>query len=107
MAKKITPISRAVPGAERNRTRLKAPATATPAPTLPLTSIMTIWTTAGRMARVMAKLWVHLERNMLTSAVATPRTRETAVQIRKAERVIWVPIMELSMEKRLVSLKIW
>ncbi len=31
-------MSRAEPGAERNRTRLKAPATATPAPRLPLTS---------------------------------------------------------------------
>ena len=31
MARKMAPISRAVPGTERNRTRLKAPATATPA----------------------------------------------------------------------------
>lgn len=39
MATKMAEISRAVPGAERKRTKLKAPATATPVPTLPLTII--------------------------------------------------------------------
>ena len=58
MARKIIPISRALPGAERKRTRLNAPATATPAPIFPLTSIMTIWTTAGIIANVTTKLWV-------------------------------------------------
>ena len=52
MARKIAPISFAEPGAERNRTRLKAPATATPAPTLPLTIMITTQTVAGRSARV-------------------------------------------------------
>ena len=55
MARKITPISRAVPGTERKRTRLNAPATATPAPTLPLTSRMTICTIAGSTATVTEK----------------------------------------------------
>ena len=39
---KTAAISLAEPGAERKRTRLKAPATATPAPMLPLTSMMTV-----------------------------------------------------------------
>ena len=58
IARKMAAISRAVPGAERNRTRLKAPATAMPAPMLPLTSIMTACTTAGRIASVTARLWL-------------------------------------------------
>ena len=40
--KKIAAISRALPGTERNRTRLNAPATATPAPRFPFTNMMTI-----------------------------------------------------------------
>ena len=56
MARNSTPISRAVPGAERNRTRLNAPATATPVPILPLTSMITSCTTAGSSASVTAKL---------------------------------------------------
>ncbi len=51
-------ISRAVPGAERNRTRLNAPATATPVPTLPLTIMITTHTTAGSSASVVTKLFV-------------------------------------------------
>lgn len=47
MARKIIPISFAVPGAERKRTRLKAPITAIPAPMLPLTTWMITDTTAG------------------------------------------------------------
>ena len=58
MARKMVPISRAVPGTERKRTNEKAPATATPAPTLPLTIIITTHTTAGSMARVTTKLRV-------------------------------------------------
>ena len=55
--RKMKQISFADPAAERNRTRLKAPATATPVPILPLTIIMTTWTTVGRIARASAKLW--------------------------------------------------
>ena len=58
IARKIVPISFAVPGTERKRTRLNAPATATPAPILPLTIIITTQTTAGSMARVITKLLV-------------------------------------------------
>ena len=54
MARKMALISRPVPGAERNRTRLNVPATATPAPMLPLTSMMTTCTAAGSTARVRA-----------------------------------------------------
>ena len=40
-------MSRAEPGAERKRTKLNAPATATPAPRLPLTSRITSCTKKG------------------------------------------------------------
>ena len=73
MARKMAPISRAVPGTERNRTRLKAPATATPAPMLPLTSRITICTIAGRMASVTAKPRLHRWRYIHTSAVSRPK----------------------------------
>ena len=56
MATKIFEISRAVPGTERKRTRLKAPAVATPVSTFPLIIIMTTQTTAGSRARVTARL---------------------------------------------------
>ena len=51
-------ISFAVPGTLRKRTKLKAPATATPVPTLPLTIMITTHTTAGSRARVNTKLFV-------------------------------------------------
>ena len=54
------PISFAVPGALRKRTRLNAPATATPAPMLPLTIMMITCTMAGSIARVSTKLWEYL-----------------------------------------------
>ena len=49
-------ISRAEPGAERKRTSEKVPATATPAPMLPLTIRITTLTMAGSVARVTEKL---------------------------------------------------
>ena len=55
MAKKMALISRALPGTERNRTRLNAPTTATPVPRFPLTSRMTICTMAGSSASVTTK----------------------------------------------------
>ena len=58
MARNSMVISLAVPGAERKRTRLKAPATATPVPTLPFTIMMTTQTTVGSSARVTIKLLV-------------------------------------------------
>ena len=71
-------------------------AAATPTPTLPLTSMITSCTTAGRIAAVMAKLCVQRERYIATPAVASPSTRDTAVQIRKPESVSVEPRMELS-----------
>ena len=56
MARNSVAISRAVPGTERKRTREKAPATATPAPTFPLTIMITTQTTAGSSASVTRKL---------------------------------------------------
>ena len=53
-------ISFAEPGVERKRTRLNAPATATPVPIFPLTIIITAQTTAGRMHIVIKKLFVYL-----------------------------------------------
>ena len=102
MARNSTPISRAVPGAERKRTRLKAPATATPAPMLPLTSMMTTCTTAGRIASVTAKLWVERARKRATSARATPNTSDTAVQIKNEVSVSSVSKIELSTAKFLL-----
>lgn len=58
MARNSAPISRAVPGTERKRTRLNVPATATPAPMLPLTIMITTHTTAGSIASVTRKLRV-------------------------------------------------
>ena len=52
-------ISLAEPGAERKRTSEKVPATATPAPMLPLTIRMMTLTTAGSIASVTAKLRVQ------------------------------------------------
>ena len=60
IARKIAPISFAVPGTERNLTRPKVPATATPAPTFPFTRSITILTTAGSIASVITKLCVYL-----------------------------------------------
>lgn len=60
IAKKILPISRALPGTERKRTRLKAPRTAMPVPRLPLTSIITICTIAGSNASVITKFLVYV-----------------------------------------------
>ena len=55
IAMKRDPISVAVPGAERKRTRLNAPATATPAPMFPFTAMMTTHTIVGRIASVPMK----------------------------------------------------
>ena len=57
MERKMRLISRALPEAERKRTSPKAPATATPVPMLPLTSMMMTCTTAGSIASASAKLW--------------------------------------------------
>jgi hypothetical protein len=53
IARKIVEISFAVPGTERKRTKLKAPATAIPAPSCPFTMMITTLTMAGRSEIVM------------------------------------------------------
>ena len=58
MARKTKLMSLPEPGTLLKRTRLKAPATATPAPMLPLTMAMTTHTMAGSRASVVAKLRV-------------------------------------------------
>ena len=62
IAAKIMQISFAVPAAERNLTSENAPATATPAPILPLTSIITTATVMGNRAVVIKKLLLDCER---------------------------------------------
>jgi hypothetical protein len=51
--------SLAFPGTERKRTRLNAPAVATPAPILPLVSMMMICTVAGIKTSVTARLLLY------------------------------------------------
>ena len=62
IAMKMMQISFALPCAERNRTREKAPAIATPAPMFPLTSMITIATVRGRNATAIVKLLEEVER---------------------------------------------
>ena len=84
----MAPISRAEPGAERKRTRLKAPATATPAPTLPLTIIMTTHTTAGRVARVTAKPVLGRVRHSIMAHRTRPMTRDAPTHKRNCSGAI-------------------
>ena len=93
MARNSMVISRAVPGAERKRTRLNAPATATPAPTLPLTIMMTTQTTAGRSASVRIKLLVNRERYMYVNARIRPISREQPIQSRKSGMLMTAVIL--------------
>ena len=58
MARNTLPMSFALPGMERKRTRLNTPITAMPAPRLPFTSVMTICTMSGRSASVPTKFFV-------------------------------------------------
>ena len=55
MARNTLPMSLALPGIERKRTRLNTPMTAMPTPRLPFTSVMTIWTMSGSRASVTTK----------------------------------------------------
>lgn len=60
MARKTLPMSFALPGMLRNRTRLNTPMTAMPAPRLPLTRVITICTMSGSSARVTTKFFEYL-----------------------------------------------
>ena len=55
-------------------------------------------TTAGKIASVTAKLCVVRERYMETSAVPTPSSSDTAVQMRNETSVNSLPKIELSTE---------
>lgn len=81
-------ISLAVPCALRKRTRAKVPATASPAPMLPLTIMMTIVTAAGSSASASVNELLWRLRKEKTSAVSTPRTIAVAMQARKEKSVI-------------------
>ena len=72
MARNTARISRAVPGAERKRTSENVPATATPAPMLPLTISITTHTMPGSSASVTAKLLVQSPQREYTSAMMSP-----------------------------------
>lgn len=84
IAKNRMPISFAVPGTERNLTRLNAPATATPVPTLPLTIMMTTHTTAGRRANVTTKLLVYLVLYMYIAENISPIISEHPIHNKKS-----------------------
>ena len=97
------PISFAVPGIERKRTRLKAPATATPVPTLPLTIMMTTHTTAGSSASVTAKFFVQRVRYIYIPVKANPITSEQPTHSRKSPREITVVAEESNIPLNIVS----
>ena len=64
MAMKTAPMSFAVPGIERKRTRLNTPMTAMPAPRFPLTRVMTTCTMRGSSAKVTTKFLEYSCLNM-------------------------------------------
>ena len=73
-------MSMALPGTERNLTKLNAPITATPVPMFPFTSIITTCTITGRSARVIIKLFVFFCLKLNANAIIRPSTNEAAVQ---------------------------
>ena len=84
MAVKTAAISLALPGADRKRTREKVPATATPAPMLPLTIMITVLTTAGSRASAAAKLRVQRFFLAYTKASSAPRASAEDVRSRNS-----------------------
>ena len=74
MTRKIADISLAFPAAERKRTSEKAPATAMPVPTLPLTIMITVVTMIGSTTREIRKLRVALLSRLSESAVIAPHS---------------------------------
>ena len=80
MLRKMRAISLALPEAERKRTRLKAPAVATPAPTLPFTIMMVTQESTGSAPRVVRKLWENRDLREAVKAMSPPMSRATARQ---------------------------
>ena len=103
IAMKISAISFAVPGAERNRTRLNAPAVATPAPMLPFTIMMVTHTSAGSAASVARKLWERPERREAVSAMPAPIASATATHSRKSVTEMTVMAEESKSPLNIVS----
>ena len=64
IAKNTLPISLALPGMLRKRTKLNTPITAMPAPKFPFTSVITICTISGKSASVSTKFREYLWRNI-------------------------------------------
>ena len=79
MAKKMNPMSQALPVALLKRIRPKAPSTTRPVPRLPLTSMMMTDSITGSTARITAKLLVCECELRYTSAMITPRTRAVSM----------------------------
>ena len=92
IAKKMLPMSPALPGMERKRTKLKAPATAMPAPMLPFTSMITICTIDGRSASATTKFLLYRPFSIWMQAMHSPNRRDAAVQRRTPPRVNCAPI---------------
>ena len=78
--RKIAHMSMALPGTERNLTKLNAPITATPVPMFPFTSIITTCTITGSKASVIIKLFVFFCLKLNANAIIRPSTKDAAVQ---------------------------
>ena len=100
IARKMPVISWPLPGAERNLTNEKAPATATPAPILPFTSIITSSTIEGSSIRVIRKLLEHLFLIIYAPAIIRPHTKDASVDMASSDPVK-VPFV--SIEEKIVS----
>ena len=81
-------ISFALPGTLRKRTSAKVPATASPAPMLPLTSMIISVTTGGSIASDSVSEPVWWPCAVKTSAVSTPSASDEKMQIRKLCKVM-------------------
>lgn len=77
-----------VTGAERKRTRPNAPATATPVPTLPLTSIMTVCTANGSKMTASTRLCVKRVRRVYVNVMSAPQSSATSEQSKNEDTVI-------------------
>ena len=88
IARKMLTISLAEPGALRKRTSEKVPITAMPAPTLSLTSIMTIWTITGISIIESENPLLCLFLKPDAHAITAPSANDTSEHTRYVEVVI-------------------
>ena len=82
MTRKIAEMSRALPAALRKRTSEKAPATAMPVPTLPLTIRITVATMIGSTTREIRKLRLDVLSRPSVSAAIAPQSPAKSRQSR-------------------------